>query len=129
MGQVFETTLPAVAAGTPVTQVITELPSYEGTDNAFVRAMVTTPSTVANPGATNFATITIRQMRAGASLGNVAQLSLANTALTAEVPTNIPIVMANPSAGQSNDVLDVQVTHSGTGQVLPAGTLIAVEVD
>jgi hypothetical protein len=129
MGQLLTTVLPAVVAGTPVTSVIGEIPTYEGTDNDFARVMLTAPSAVASPGGTNFATVTVRQMRAGSLVSNIAQLSLANLALAAEVPVNVPITQSNPSGGQSNDVLDVQVTHTGTGQALPAGCVVGVEVD
>lgn len=130
MGQVFDATLPAVVAGTPVTQVITETPSYEGTDNDVARVMVTAPSTVAAQGVTNFATITVRQLRAGVVVTAVlAQLSVGANALPAETPVNVPIIPANPSTLQAGDVLDVQVTHTGTGGALPAGVVVAVELD
>lgn len=128
MANKVTTLLPAVVAGTAVTQVFAEIPAYGESDYAVGRVSLVSPSAVANPGTVNYATVTVRYFRGGTAQGNLAQLSLSGVALTAETTTDVPLVVGrNQSVLQSGDVIDVQVTHTGTGQALPAGVVVEVE--
>jgi hypothetical protein len=129
VGQLLTATLPAVVAGTPVTQVIAAIPKHQGTDNYFIRSTLSTPSAISDPGGTNFATVTVSQYRAGVKVQDVAQLVLTGNPVTALNTVRLPVIATTPSGGQPDDVLVVAVTHTGTGSALPAGCVVGVELD
>lgn len=114
------------AAAADVITVAGAVSEVGGTDGQVVRASVTAPpgSTV-NGQATNNATISVRQLRAGAVIATVATLTLgAGTNLLPEQPTPMTVT---PAVLQRGDVLDVLLHQNGTGLALPAGLVIDIE--
>lgn len=121
--------LPAQSAGgaTSVT-IVGEVPStFAEPSYAPQRISVISPSLVTGQ-ATNFATINVRQMRAGSAVATIGTLALSAAAVTlpAEVPVSIPI--SGSPVLLDADVIDVQLVQSGTGLALPAGIVAAVEL-
>lgn len=121
--------LPAQTAGgsTSVT-ILCEVPStFAEPSYAVQRISVTSPSLVTGQ-ATNFATINVRQMRAGSAVATIGTLALsaASVTLPAEVPVSIPV--SGTPVLLDADVIDVQLVQTGTGLALPAGILASVEL-
>jgi hypothetical protein len=71
----------------------------------------------------NYATISIYKRTAGGAPVLVAQVDTSALDWTASIPVVIPIVAAPVAVG---DVLTVAITKTGTGVVIPAGTLAAI---
>ena len=126
---VKQAVLPAQgAAGATSVTILCEVPSaFVQPNYAPQRLSVISPSLVTG-AATNFATINIRQMRAGAAVATIGTLALSASTVTlpAEVPVSIPIT-GSPVLLDA-DVIDVQLVQSGTGLVLPAGIVASVEM-
>lgn len=121
--------LPAqAAAGATSVTVVGEVPStFVQPSYSPQRLSVTSPSLVTGQ-ATNFATINVRQMRAGGVVATIGTLALSAAAVTlpAEVPVSIPI--SGSPVLLDADVIDVQLVQSGTGLALPAGIVASVEL-
>jgi len=94
---------------------------------------VTAPSLVTGQ-ATNFVTITFRQLRAGSVVATIGTLTLnaAGVTLPAEVEVDVPVPGSVPPAVRPilvpGDVIDVQCVQSGTGLALPAGIVAKAEI-
>jgi hypothetical protein len=127
--EMLQAVLPAQsAAGATSVTIVGAVPSsYDQPNYSVGKLSVTSPSLVTGQ-ATNFATINVRQMRAGASVGTIGTLALsaASVTLPAEVETNIPVT-GSPVL-LDGDVLDVQLVQTGTGLALPAGIVAKVEL-
>ena len=123
--------LPAQTAGGALST--TDVATVEATDDTgavLVAVDLTAPGgfTTVTGVATNNVTFNVRQLRAGASLGTVASVTLAaGTNLVAETPLNVPIT--NGLAVQRGDVFDVQMQQNGTGLAVGAGVLAQVEIN
>jgi hypothetical protein len=129
MGQVLGGPQAAVAAGTATTIELGVVPT-DTEEYGFGGATVTAPSTVAAQGGTNFATITFRQLRGGTLVQSLGAINVGTTALTAETPiaaTGGPSGQ-DPATFQAGDVIEVKVTHTGTGGALPLGWEPQVEL-
>lgn len=73
--------------------------------------------------AANYATLSVYKRTGGGAPVLVAQLDTSAIDWTASIPVVIPIVSALVASG---DVLTIAITKSGTGVVVPAGTLAAI---
>ena len=73
--------------------------------------------------AANFATLSIYKRTGGGAPVLVAQVDTSALDWTASIPVVVPILSAPVAAG---DVLTVAIAKSGTGVVVPAGTLAAI---
>lgn len=113
--------IPAVATNGALTNTIL-VQDERSTGAQVIGAASFVPDTTQGAlGATNFCTLRIRRMRAGASVATIASLNLGTTALTAEVPADF--VMGTDVPAALDDVIDVTVVQSGTGGAVPAGTI------
>lgn len=126
--QTDDAVLPAqAAAGATATTIIGAVPSNLTQATWQVEKLSAVSPSLVTGAATNFATLTVRQMRAGALVQNLGTLPLtAGVTLPAEVEVNIPIVNAGPL--QDGDIIDVQQLQSGTGLALPAGIVVKAEL-
>jgi hypothetical protein len=119
-------TLAAVAAGTDWTEELFEVPVGE-LDSAVFRIHLIPAATASAQGATNFATLTVTQFRAGSSVAALGTLSLGATALVKEVPVDFTLASADQQV-QTGDTFELEVTHTGTGGVLAVGAVLEVEL-
>jgi len=71
----------------------------------------------------NFATLSVYKRTAGGAPVLVAQVDTSALDWTASIPVVIPIVAAPVAVG---DVLTIAIAKSGTGVIVPAGTLAAI---
>lgn len=71
----------------------------------------------------NYATLSVYKRTAGGAPVLVAQVNTSALDWTASIPVVFPIVAAPVAAG---DVLTLAITKTGTGVVVPAGTLVAI---
>ena len=127
--EVLEGLLPAqAAAGATTTTMIGDLPSAEATPSYTIGKLSLTSPSLVTGQATNFATITFRQMRAGASVQTLGSyvLNVGTVTLPAETETNVPVT--GTLAVLAGDTIDVQCVQTGTGLALPAGILAKAEV-
>lgn len=77
--------------------------------------------------ATNNATFTVRQVRAGASVATIGTLTLGvGTNLVAETPVNVPITTT--VTFQPDDAVDVVMHQNGTGIAIGAGLVVVVDI-
>lgn len=84
-------------------------------------------ATVTGTAGPNNATISVRQLRAGAVVSTFAALTLAvGTNLVAETPVTIPIT--GSPVFQQDDVIDVLLHQNGTGLAINAGLFVIVDV-
>lgn len=127
--QVLEAALPAqAAAGATSTTIIGDLPSDEATPSYTVGKLSLTSPSLVTGQATNFVTITFRQMRAGASVQTLGAyvLNASGVTLPAETETNVPVT--GTAAVLAGDTIDVQCVQTASGLALPAGILAKAEV-
>lgn len=128
MGLTLQNTLPAQSAGgADAVTVLGEVSNVGGADNQVQRAEIIPPagySTVTGI-ATNNATISVRQVRAGSVVATVATvtLSLGNN-LVAETPLALTVT---PTLLAQGDVLDVLMHQNGSGIAIGAGLIVEVE--
>lgn len=127
----YSQALPAqTAAGATSTTYLGTVETTADAGDTLVAVQLTAPagySTVTGV-ATNNVTFNVRQLRAGASLGTVASLTLAaGTNLVAETPVNVPIT--TPLVIKRSDVFDVQMVQNGTGLAVGAGLFAQVEIN
>lgn len=127
--------LPAqTAGGATSTTLVGQVTTTEGSDNFLTRAQIVPPAGYATVTgvATNNATFTLRQLRAGSVLvANLATVTLASgTNLVAETPVSFTInaTAAQQSGLQEGDVIDVTMVQNGTGLAVGAGLLVIVEL-
>jgi hypothetical protein len=123
--------LPAqAAAGADSTTLIGTVQTTNDTDNYVQRVVFTPPpgfATVTGQ-ATNNATITVRLLRAGSFVANVALVTLnAGVNLVAETPLVVQGVTSVPV--QQDDVLDCVLHQNGLGLAIGAGVTVEVEVN
>jgi hypothetical protein len=123
--------LPAqtAAGATSITVVGTVLPQ-DGQGSGVSGVLLTPPAayTTVTGVATNNATFNVRQVRAAASLGVIATVTLVSgTNLVAETPLTVPITAS--FAVQSGDIFDVQMVQNGTGLAVNIGVLAEVAVN
>lgn len=118
----LEASSDAVTAGVATVVPIGVAPANT-TGEQFVGALTFVPSAAqAAEGGTNFATGTFRQFRAGALLNTLGSINFGTTALVADQTVSATITDPNPFQVQAGDVFDVQITHTGTGGAVPAGS-------
>lgn len=126
---VKQAVLPAQsAAGATSVTILGEVPStFAEPSYAPQRLSLISPSLVTGQ-ATNFATINIRQMRAGSAVATIGTLALsaATVTLPAEVPVSVPI--SGTPVLLDGDVIDVQLVQTLTGLALPAGIVASIEM-
>lgn len=122
--------LPAqTAGGADSTSFVDVFQSVDASGTGVNRAVVVAPPgyTTVTGVATNNATISIRQVRAGTPVATFAALTLnAGTNLVAETPVSIPIT--TPVNLAPDDVLDVVLHQNGTGLAINAGLFVIVNV-
>jgi len=115
--QEHNTAVPGVAAGTPSTDNLIEAP-FGGA----ITEVTIEPAANVVGQATNFATIQVVN-KGQNGLGNTVMASLAFSAATVtanrDTDTQVPVV-AGATTVADDDVLDVQVIHTGTGLLMPA---------
>jgi hypothetical protein len=76
---------------------------------------------------TNNATISFRQVRAGAVIATPASVTLAvGTNLVAETPLVVPLVA--PAAFRPDDLVDIVMHQNGTGLAIGAGVVAELEI-
>lgn len=119
--------LPAQSAAAADTT--TQLGVVQGTEDLngqVVGLQLSSPSAVTGV-ATNNATISFRQLRAGAVQATIGSITLASgTNLAAETPKSVAI--STNVALQDGDVIDVLCHQNGTGLALPAGIVAEAEL-
>ena len=122
--------LPAqAAAGADATTFVDVFQSSDSSGTGVSRAVVVAPPGYATVTgvATNNATISLRQVRAGSVVATFASLTLAaGTNLVAEVPVSIPVT--TPVNLAPDDVVDVVLHQNGTGLAVNAGLFVIVNV-
>lgn len=127
----YRCTLPAqtAAGGDSTTICGGAVETTDDTDNTLYRVLLIPPngfSTVTGV-ATDNATISVRQLRAGSLVATPASVTLGvGTNLVAEVPLVVPIVAA--AAFQQDDVLEVRMHQNGAGIAIGAGVIAEVEI-
>lgn len=118
--------LPAQTAGAAdVTTLLGTVEPTDGSGLGVTRVEISPPAgyVTVTGVATNNVTFTVRQLRAGAFVTNVAVLTLgAGTNLVAETPVNVPVT-GTPTL-QQDDVLDVLMHQNGTGLSVGAGLFV-----
>lgn len=118
------------AAGADINVLLGVVEPQDGQGNGVDRVVVTPPSGFATVTgiATNNATINVRQLRAGSSVGTFASLTLnVGTNLVAETPVAVPVT-ASPTL-LAGDVLDAVLHQNGTGLAVGAGLIVQVTVN
>ena len=127
--RVLEATLPAqAAAGATIVTILDDVPDTFAQPNYVVQKISLTSPSLVTGQATNFATINIRQVRAGSAVATIGTLALnaGTVTLPAETETNVAISgTPNLLAG---DTIDAQQVQTGTGLALPAGIVARVEI-
>jgi len=116
------------AAGGTITTLIGAVPSNLVQSTWQVEKLSAVSPSLVTGAATNYASLVVRQLRAGSvvqTLGTLA-LNAASVTLPAETEVNIPITNAGPLL--DGDVLDVQQQQSGSGLALPAGIVVKCEL-
>jgi hypothetical protein len=124
---------PALAAQTAGGgDAVTIIGTYELSDGSGVgvsRVVITPPSgyTTVTGVATNNATFSVRQVRAGSVVSTFASVTLASgTNLVAETPISVPVT-SQPSF-QQDDVIDVLAHQNGSGLAFGAGLFVEVDI-
>lgn len=119
--------LPAQTAGGADTT--TQLGVVEGAEDLngqVVELTLSSPSAVTGT-ATNYVTISFRQLRAGSVVQTLGSISLqSGTNLAAE--TSKQVTVSNAFGLQDGDVIDVVCHQVGTGLALPAGVVAEAEL-
>lgn len=123
----YQAALPAqtAAAGDTTTQ----LGVVEGAEdlNAQVVGLQLSSPSLVTGAATNNATISFRQLRAGSVVATLGSVTLASGVnLAAETPRSVPITGSPVLA--DGDVIDVLCHQNGTGLALPAGVVAEAEL-
>jgi len=124
-------TLPAVVAGTPQTIDLGIVEGHGGGGFAVGEVRMVTRTAQAAQGATNFATLTLSYVRAGASPVTIATVSLGASALVQDIPLSWTFVTGAQERDQlqDGDVLQLSASHTGTGGALAAGAVLEVQRD
>jgi hypothetical protein len=126
-------TLPAqTAAGSTSTTVIGTW-SVESRQTDTVTEVIITPpagySTVTPASNTNYATLNVRQLRAGTVVQTFATVPLNTTGgLTLVAETPVQATISVQPVFHDDDVIDVQMVQAGTGLALGAGLVVDVYV-
>jgi hypothetical protein len=120
-------TLPAVAAGTPLTVELDVVAAHGAEGFALGEAKLVSRTAQAAQGATNFATLNIQYVRAGAAPVVLASLNLGTVALVQDIPVEFTYVLQDRANMQSGDVIQIAAVHTGTGGVLAAGAVMTIE--
>lgn len=127
---IFSATLPAQAAGGADTTTLAGVYSsafYSGDTVTDIQLVAPPGYATLTGGATNNATISVRQLRNGVVLQTFASLTLAaGVSLAAEIPVTIPL--NSQPVLRAGDVLDVQLHQNGTGQAITSGLHLSVFV-
>ncbi len=125
----YDAVLPAqTAAAADSITVDAVIETSDDLENILVTALLIPPSgfTTVTGQATNNATISVRQLRAGAVIATPAAVTLGvGTNLVAETPLTVPIVAG--STWQAGDVIDVLMHQNGAGIAIGAGVIAEVE--
>ena len=135
----YTAVLPAqAAAGADVTTLLGAIQTTVDQETAVERVVLIPPAGFATVTgqATNNATITVRQLRAGAVVASFAALTTAaGTNLVAETPLQLVLSGLGGQGGSGgtrlafveDDVLDVVQHQNGTGQAIGAGIVVEAE--
>lgn len=123
MAETIRYTLPAITGGTDFTTDIWVVPT-DVEDYTVLRVEVVSNTAITAQGGTNNETVTLNRVRAG-SAAAVAALPLGTQALAQDTPVSLAV--SNPGL-QANDVLQLAVTHAGTGATTATGIEFNVEV-
>lgn len=116
---VLNANMAAVSAGaSAVAAELGTVPTFEGVDQTVVRVTYVPQTTQASEGATNFATLQIRDTTKSNQV--IASLNLGTTGVTAETPVVLTVSSGVVAEG---DNLDAYVSQTGTGGAVPAGNI------
>lgn len=128
---IFAATLPAqAAAGASATVLAGVFEPGNFSTNTVDNIEVVAPAgyTTVTGAASNNATITVRQVRAGTVVATIGALTtVVGTNLVAETPLAIPVT-TQPSL-QPGDVIDVVLSQNASGVAVGAGLVVDVYVD
>lgn len=127
MAQTLQARPAAQAAGAAdVITVAGVVSEVGGSDGQAQRVSVTAPAgSTVNGQATNNATISVRQLRAGVVVATLATLTLGvGASILPEQPTALAVT---PAGLQRGDVIDVLYHQNGSGLALPAGLVVDIE--
>ncbi len=132
--ETLEAVLPAVAASGPsATTLLGAVPSAEAEGAVVLSKLSLTSPSLVTGAATNFATITFRQLRAGVSVATLGALALSASTVTlpAETEVSVPITNATPQFSVTltpGDIIDVVISQAASGLAIPAGVVAKVEL-
>ncbi|MFF2555767.1 hypothetical protein ACFVUS_32485 [Nocardia sp. NPDC058058] len=127
---IYTVTLPAQAAAGADAVVVAGVYSqafYSGDTVTDLQLVVPAGYPTTTGGATNNATVSVRQLRLGVPVATLGTLTLgAGITLSAETAVTIPV--GAQQILQPGDILDVQLHQNGAGQAIPAGLMVSTFV-
>ena len=127
--QAFNAALPAqAAAGATLTTILGDAPDNFVEPSFVLETLALVSPSLVTGQATNYATISFRQMRAGALVATLGSLVLNAASVTLPAETETAVTIVGTPKILAGDTLDVQQIQTGTGLALPAGIVARVEL-
>lgn len=124
---IFNAVLPAQSAGGGTSVTMAGVYQVQRNESDTLDVITVTSPTAVTGTNTNYFTLNVRQMRAGALVHTLAtQAFTSGNNLAVEVPLVLAIAL-QPQL-EANDVLDVQLVQTGTGLAVPVGVQVAITV-